>query len=111
MIVVVVIAVVVEVVVVLVGRAFSGFSMSNGGLSGLSGRWGGPRGGGGGTRPVVLEGGLPGCLSGTGAWSLGLGAEEECVEGVLMVDDFSSAVRLGARVRGGVGSAVGCLGP
>lgn len=34
--VVVVIAFVVDVVVVLVGRAFSGFSMSTGGLSGLS---------------------------------------------------------------------------
>lgn len=105
--VVVLIALVVVVVVVLVGGAFSGFSMTTGGLSGLSGRVGGPRGGGGGTWPVVLEGGLTGCLPGTGARSLGLGAGER-VEGVSMVVDFS-AVRVGERVRGGVGPAVGCL--
>lgn len=64
--VVVVIAVVV-VVVVLVGGAFSDTSMTTRGLSGLSGQVGCPREGGGDILPVVLEGGLTGCLLGMGA--------------------------------------------
>lgn len=107
-----VVVVVVAFVVVVV--AFTGFSVITGGFSGLSGRVGGPRGGGGGTWPVVLEGGRGGCLPGVGMRSLGFGAGGSGVDGILRVADgaggFSSPVRVGERVRGGVGSTGGCLG-
>lgn len=101
--VVVVIAVVV-VVVVLVGGAFSDTSMTTRGLSGLSGRVGCPRDGGGDILPVVLEGGLAGRLLGTGAELLSPG------EGVLLAVDFLSAMTVGERTRGGVGPPAGPLG-
>ena len=106
---VVVLVAFVVVVMVLVGGALPGLSMTTGGLSGLSGRVGGPRGGGGGIRPVVFDGGRRGCLPGTGAWSFGLGAGGDGAEGVLTVGDLSP-VRVGERVRGGVGLVGGGFG-
>lgn len=62
---VVVVVVALVVVAALVGGAFAGISVTTVGLSGLSGRVGGPSGGGGGTQLVVLDGGREGCLLGT----------------------------------------------
>lgn len=71
---------------------FSGFRTTNGGLSGLWGRVGGARGGGGATRPVVLDGGLAGGLSRGGENG---GGDVVLVEG-------------GGRVRRGVALSAGC---
>lgn len=103
--------VVVALVVGRVGGAIPGFSTITGGLSG---RVGGPNGGGGGTLLVVFEGGRRGCLPGDGAWSLGFGAGGEGTEGVLRVVDggrsLSSPVSVGERARGGVGPTGGRFG-
>lgn len=64
--------------VVVLAVVFTGFSVTNEGLSVLSGQVGGPSGGGGGPWPVVLE---AGCLSRVGAGSLGFGAGGRKVEG------------------------------
>lgn len=71
---------------------FSGFRTTNGGFSGLWGRVGGARGGGGATRPVVLDGGLTGGLS--RGWEDG-GEEVVLMEG-------------GGIVRRGVAPSAGC---
>lgn len=71
---------------------FSGFRTINGVLSGLWGRVGGARGGGGATHPVVLDGGLTGGLT--------RGGEDEGGDIVL--------VEGGGRVRTGVVPPAGC---
>lgn len=102
------------VVVVVMGWTFAGFSVTTDGFSGLPVLVVGPRGGEGGNRMVVLDGGRAGRLPWTEPRSLVLKTGEEGVEEVLEVDDGAVGLSLPAPAgeggREGAGFGGGCLG-